>query len=378
MLFGLIGYNEKTRNRSGSPQETKMYGVQEMGQTEPSAGGYITLDPVTPTALFLSLLTMLSRCLTDLNQLFQSPPTTANSFPEKDVSFSFSQSHPEFSSSFTKSQRNGLDSLIEKLDDLYKKNKLENAAVAGIVELYQYKLADTRRTEQGLQASLAAADRHHTQLSHHVAHLNAETARLHQLLYSSQQAQQGFQLELSELRQQLVAAQESATTSHIKFKQLKQDVHSKSMIIKDQNDEIVRLKQTVEEHSKRCEELKQRTTSLMEEREEQNIVIQKLEQKTVNLEENVQEQKKCIQNLETVKTDLQASNSKLEEKLEERNLLLSEKESLLEKKTAQIKSLENDLSNLKVQMKSLENQLVDFEKMRKIIFEITGGKKSNY
>uniref|UniRef100_A0A1B6ETE0 CIP2A N-terminal domain-containing protein n=1 Tax=Cuerna arida TaxID=1464854 RepID=A0A1B6ETE0_9HEMI len=309
------------------------------------------------TSFSKDCLTMLSRCLTDLNQLFQSPPTTANSCPEKDASFSFSQSQPEFSSTFTKSQREGLDSLLEKLDDSYKKNKIENVAVAGIVELYQYKLAETRRAEQALQTSLEAADRHHTHLSHHVAHLNAETARLHQLLYSSQQAQQGFQLELSELRQQLAAAQESATSTHIKFKQLKQDVHSKSMIIKDQSDEIVRLKQTIEEHVRRCEELKQRTKSLVEEREEQNIVIQ---------------------NLEAGKTDLQATNSKLEDKLEERNQLLSEKESLLEKKTGQIKSLEHEISNLKTQMKSLENQLVDFEKMRKIIFEISGGKKTNY
>uniref|UniRef100_A0A1B6KG02 CIP2A N-terminal domain-containing protein n=1 Tax=Graphocephala atropunctata TaxID=36148 RepID=A0A1B6KG02_9HEMI len=297
-------------------------------------------------------LMMLSRCLTDLNQLFQFPLATTNPSSEKDTSFS--QPQLDFSSSFTRTQKEGLDSLIEKLNDLYKKNKIENSAV---VELYQYKLADTRRAERALQASLAAADHHHTQLSHRVAHLTAETTRLHQLLYAGHQTQQISQLELTELRQLLGVAQESANKSHIKFKQLKQDVHSKSMIIKDQSDEISRMKQKIEEQARKCEELTQRTTSLMEEREDQNITIQKMEEKIGNLQETVEEHIKCIQKLETEKTDLQTTNTKLEEKLEAR---------------------EQDICGLKGQTKSLEDQLVDLERMRKIIFEITGGKKSNF
>ncbi|XP_054262617.1 uncharacterized protein LOC128986323 [Macrosteles quadrilineatus] len=293
------------------------------------------------TSFSSDCLTGMSKYLADLNQLFLLPsPPPRNPRPDLITDTPSPTTQIDFAPRFSKGQSESLNSLIQKLEDLIAKNKIQDLSLAGIIELYNYKLTEVQRAERSLQSSLEAADKHRTQLSHRVAQLSAETGRLHQLLYSSHQSVESCQSESELLREQLRAAQESASSSHIKFKQLKQDVSSKSMIIKEQSEEISKMKRVIEDQEKRCETL---------------------DQKTADLEKKSEVLKQTLQNLEAEKSDLQAANTKML--------------GLIKGLEKTIKEKEKEVGDLEKRLAEKEKDLQESERTRKLIFDIVGGKK---
>lgn len=68
-----------------------------------------------------------------------------------------------------------------------------------MLSLTPLKLAAMRHSERAMQSSIEAANNHATSLQHRLAQVVAESSRLHQLLFDTQQCLEGLKAEKSAL-----------------------------------------------------------------------------------------------------------------------------------------------------------------------------------
>lgn len=78
-----------------------------------------------------------------------------------------------------------------------------------------------RHSERAMQSSLEAADRHATSLQHRVAQAVAESCRLHQLLFDTQQCLEGTKAEKTILTGRLGEIEDQSKKAHLTKKKVR-------------------------------------------------------------------------------------------------------------------------------------------------------------
>ncbi|GAB1866513.1 Protein KIAA1524-like protein [Camponotus japonicus] len=275
---------------------------------------------------------------------------------------------------FSITQEERLDACLAKLKSAFESNQINDIATSAVMELYEYKLAAMRHSERAMQSSLEAANNHGTSLQHRLAQVVAESSRLHQLLFDTQQCLEGIRAEKSILTK----------TLHEKEEQSK-----KAIFVKKQ--EIESLRKIVTEKSANLEHLNKKLIQCTNELEASNSKINILNKKIQELDnERLTAEKKV--------TDMSNKNHELSKHLQNMKDSLSKKEQILEKKNAEIEINQSNISALKqeiqqmVQMlqtheqtileKEKDNQrmkaeLTDLSRMRDMIFELTAKNKDD-
>lgn len=86
------------------------------------------------------------------------------------------------------------------------------------------KLAAMRHSERAMQTSLEAANNHATSLQHRLAQVVAESSRLHQLLFDTQQCLEGVKAEKSILTGKLGEMEDQSKKMHFMKKQVRASI----------------------------------------------------------------------------------------------------------------------------------------------------------
>lgn len=85
-----------------------------------------------------------------------------------------------------------------------------------------------RHSERAMQSSLEAADNHSTSLQHRVAQVLAESCRLHQLLFDTQQCLEGTKAEKTILTEKLSEMEDQSKKALL----IKKKVYNINMIVR--------------------------------------------------------------------------------------------------------------------------------------------------
>ncbi|XP_032683852.1 uncharacterized protein LOC116850095 isoform X1 [Odontomachus brunneus] len=275
---------------------------------------------------------------------------------------------------FSIAQEERLDACLTKLQLAFELNQITNIPTSAIMELYEYKLATMRHSERAMQSSLEAANSHSTSLQHRVAQVVAESCRLHQLLFDTQQCLEGTKAERTILTGKLNEME---------------DQSKKALLIKKK--EIESLKKIVVEKSANVDLLNERLTQRTSELEVSNNKIDMLNRR-------VQELDNERLTAETRATDMNNMNRELNKVVQKMKDSLSKKEQILEKKKAEIETNQRDISALKQELQQMTHmlhtyeqtisekegniskmkaELTDLSRMRDMIFELTAKKKDD-
>ncbi|EFN82611.1 uncharacterized protein LOC105185017 [Harpegnathos saltator] len=275
---------------------------------------------------------------------------------------------------FSIAQEERLDAFLTRLQSAFESNQIADIPTSAVMELYEYKLAAMRHSERAMQSSLEAANNHSTSLQHRVAQVVAESCRLHQLLFDTQQCLEGTKAEKIILTGKLSEME---------------DQSKKVLLIKKK--EIESLKKIVMEKTANIEYLNEKLTQRTKELEVSNNKIDTLNRK-------VQESENERVTAETKATDMSNMNRELNKALQKMKDSLSKKEHILEKKKAEIETNQRDISALKQELQQMTQmlhtyeqtisekegniqrmkaELTDLSRMRDMIFELTAKKKDD-
>nr|XP_033333504.1 uncharacterized protein LOC117224575 [Megalopta genalis] len=267
---------------------------------------------------------------------------------------------------FSFAQEERLDTFLAKLT-----NQMSDITTSAVMELYEYKLAAMRHAERAMQSSLEAANNHGISLQHRLAQVVAESSRLHQMLFDTQQCLEGVK---STLTVKLAEAEEQS---------------KKAMAIKKQ--EIEGLKKIVGEKSTKIEH---QNVLISQYKHELDSSINRMEALTKKIKELEAE---CA-NANTRTTEMVNKNHELSKVLHKMQDQLNKKEQMIELKHAEIQSNQKDISALKQEtqqlsqlvhtyeqtiaereesLKKLRTELTDLSRMRDMIFELTAKKKED-
>ncbi|XP_043472999.1 protein CIP2A homolog [Leptopilina heterotoma] len=271
-------------------------------------------------------------------------------------------------------QEERLNVCIDKLNKAHVENKVNDVTTSAVIELYEYKLAAIRNAERSNQASLEAANNRVTSLQHQLAQVIAESRKLHQLLFRSQQSLECLQKEKSLFSAKIEEIEKESKRAYF--------VHNK---------DSESLKKIVSEKSAQIAKYE---TIVREQKEELNSCKEKIEvftKKVLKLEIDYATMEKKSQELSTKNHEM----SKLVNKTQEG---LSKKEQIIEEKNVEITSLQEDKNALKQEMQQLsvqcnrlqviikekeeiiqkyKSEVTDFSRMRDMIFELTAKKKED-
>ncbi|KAL6260355.1 hypothetical protein P5V15_007885 [Pogonomyrmex californicus] len=275
---------------------------------------------------------------------------------------------------FSIAQKERLDICLAKLESALELNQINDIPTSAVMELYEYKLAAMRHFERAMQSSLEAANNHATSLQHRLAQVVAESSRLHQLLFDTQQCLEGIKAEKSVLLG--------------KFNEM-EDQSKKALLMKKQ--EIESLKKIVIEKSTNLEDLNVKLVQRTEELEASNNKIDILSKKIKELDNE-----RLIADAKA--TDMGNKNHELSKLLQKLKDSLSKKEQILEKKNTEIEANQNDISALKQEIQQMTHMLQTYEqtisekdrniqrmkgelkelsRMRDMIFELTAKNKDD-
>ncbi|XP_034189018.1 uncharacterized protein LOC117608268 [Osmia lignaria lignaria] len=299
--------------------------------------------------------------------LIQSSPGVAPNVANK-ISIS---SNTEMAPLFSFSQEERLDAFLAKLQRAYESNEIGDITTSAVMELYEYKLAAMRHAERAMQSSLEAASNHGISLQHRLAQVVAESSRLHQMLFDSQQCLEGVK---STLTVKLAEVEEQS---------------KKAIAIKKQ--EIEGLKKIVTEKSSTIDHL---NVMLVQHKHDLESSINRIEVLTKKIKELEIE---CI-NANAKITELSSKNHEISKLLHKMQDQLNKKDQVIEQKTAEIQSNQKDISALKQESQQLlqlvhtyeqniaekeetinkmKAELTDLSRMRDMIFELTAKKKED-
>ncbi|XP_031829218.1 uncharacterized protein LOC116425514 isoform X2 [Nomia melanderi] len=280
-------------------------------------------------------------------------------------------SNSEMAPLFSFAQEERLDAFLAKLKRAYESNQMSDITTSAVMELYEYKLAAMRHAERAMQSSLEAANNHGISLQHRLAQIVAESSRLHQMLFDTQQCLEGVK---STLTVKLAEAEEQS---------------KKAVAIKKQ--EIEGLKKIVTEKSANIEH--------------QNILISQYKHelessinRTEALTKKIKEVEAECANADARTTEMVNKNHELSKVLHKMQDQLNKKEQVIELKDAEIQSNQKDISALKQEtqqlsqlvhtyeqtiaereesLQKLRAELIDLSRMRDMIFELTAKKKED-
>ncbi|CAK9795871.1 Protein CIP2A [Anthophora quadrimaculata] len=280
-------------------------------------------------------------------------------------------SNNEMAPLFSFAQEERLDAFLATLKRAYESNQIGDITTSAVMELYEYKLAAMRHAERAMQSSLEAASNHGTSLQHRLAQVVAESSRLHQLLFDTQQCLEGVK---STLTVKLAEAEEQSKKAVAIKKQeiegLKKIVTEKSTDINHLNGMLIKYKHELESSSNRIEALTRK--------------IKELEVECANAD--------------TKTTEMVNKNHELSKLLHKMQDQLHKKDQVIELKSAEIQSNQKDISALKQETHQLSQlvhtyekniaekeealnkmraDLTDLSRMRDMIFELTAKKKED-
>nr|XP_012138993.1 PREDICTED: uncharacterized protein LOC100879112 isoform X2 [Megachile rotundata] len=311
----------------------------------------------------------LALCMKQLEPLIliQSSPGMAPNIGNK-ISIN---SNTEMAPLFSFAQEERLDTFLAKLQRAYESNQISDITTSAVMELYEYKLAAMRHAERAMQSSLEAANNHGISLQHRLAQVVAESSRLHQMLFDSQQCLEGVK---STLTVKLAEVEEQS---------------KKAVAVKKQ--EIEGLKKIVTEKSTNIDHLNILLVQHKHDLESSNNKIEVLTKKIKELEIE------CINSNAKI-TDMVNKNHEISKLLHKMQEQLNKKEQVIEQKTAEIQSNQKDISALKQEtqqllqlvhtyeqniaekeeaLKKMSAELTDLSRMRDMIFELTAKKKED-
>ncbi|XP_025991978.2 uncharacterized protein LOC105203182 [Solenopsis invicta] len=312
-------------------------------------------------------------CMKELEPLILVQSTNSNIL-EVSNKASLNYTGNELAPLFSIAQEERLDTFLAKLKSAFESNQISDIPTSAVMELYEYKLATMRHSERAMQSSIEAANNHATSLQHRLAQVVAESSRLHQLLFDTQQCLEGTKAEKSILTRKLSEME---------------DQSKKALLIKKQ--EIESLKKIVKEKSINLEDLSEKLTQCTKELETSNNKIDVLSKKVKELDnERLTAEAKA--------TDMGNKNHELSKLLQKMKDSLSKKEQILEKKNAEIEANQSDISALKQEIQQLAHMLHTYEqtisekekniermkgelkelsRMRDMIFELTAKNKDD-
>ncbi|XP_071564296.1 uncharacterized protein [Temnothorax nylanderi] len=311
-------------------------------------------------------------CMKELEPLILVQSTNSNIL-EVTNKVSLSYTGNELAPLFSIAQEERLDAFLAKLKSTFESNQ-SDISTSAVMELYEYKLAAMRHSERAWQSSLEAANNHATSLQHRLAQVVAESSRLHQLLFDTQQCLEGIKAEKSALAGKLSEME---------------DQSKKALLIKKQ--EIESLKKIVIEKSANVENLNEKLIQRTKELEASNNQIDILSKKVKELDnERLAAEAKAM--------DMGNKNHELSKLLQKVKESLSKKEQILEEKSAEIETNQSDISALKQENQQMTHMLQTYEqtisekerniermkgelkelsRMRDMIFELTAKNKDD-
>ncbi|XP_026666939.1 uncharacterized protein LOC108621991 [Ceratina calcarata] len=279
------------------------------------------------------------------------------------------ETNSEMAPLFSFGQEERLDAFLAKLQRAYESNQIGDITTSAVMELYEYKLAAMRHAERAMQSSLEAANNHGTSLQHRLAQVVAESSRLHQMLFDTQQRLEGVK-----------------STSTAKLAEVEEQC-KKGIAVKKQ--EIEGLKKIVNEKSNTIEHLNMMVAQQKHELENSSIKIDSLNKKIIELEvecadaemrttEMVNKNHELNKLLKKLQDQLNKNNQVIESKTEEIQLhqrRISELQQKNEKLSESVRTYEKEIAEMGGTIQQLREELVDLSRMRDAIFQLTAKKK---
>ncbi|KAF7411843.1 hypothetical protein HZH66_000739 [Vespula vulgaris] len=275
---------------------------------------------------------------------------------------------------FSFGQEERLNTFISKLETAIESNQIGDITTSAVMELYEYKLAAMRHAERAMQSSLEAANNHATSLQHRLAQVIAESSRLHQMLFDSQQCLEGIKAEKVALATKLNESEDQTKKTH----SLKaQEINGLKKIVTEKSANIELLNKTLAERIKEVETCMNK--------------IETLNKKIVELET---EYSAAVAN----STEMTNKNHELGKLLYKMQDSINKKEQVIELKNSEIEANQKDISALKQEIQQLTKlthsyeqtlaekdqniqrmtaELTDLSRMRDMIFELTAKKKDD-
>ncbi|XP_015512989.2 protein CIP2A homolog [Neodiprion lecontei] len=275
---------------------------------------------------------------------------------------------------FSIAQEERLDLFITKLEQAFESNQIQDTTTSAVMELYEYKLAAMRHAERATQASLEAANSHATSLQHRLAQVVAESSRLHQLLFYTQQCLEG-----------------SRTEKICLTAKLKEEQAQMSRTRETQSQEIRGLRKIVVEKSATIDQLNRTTAEYLGQLETSKSTIETLERRVNDLltegkvsEAKAQELATKINELSRVIRKMEDGSNKQKQLLEEKNREIASNQNHisalkqeLQEQAEQCYNREKALSEKEECIERMKGELSDLSRMRDIIFELTAKKKED-
>ena len=311
----------------------------------------------------------LALCMKQLEPLIlvQSTPGTVASIGSKVPTNSNGEMAPLFS--FAQEER--LDTFLAKLQRAYELNQIGDITTSAVMELYEYKLAAMRHAERAMQSSLEAASNHGTSLQHRLAQVVAESSRLHQMLFDTQQCLEGVK---STLTVKLAEAEEQskrAVTSK------KQEIEGLKKIVTEKSANIDHLNVLLAQYKHELESSINRTDVLTKKIKELETECASADAKTAEMVTKNHELSKLLHKM-------QEQLNKKEQVIEfkDSEIQTNQKDiSALQQETQQLSQLvhtyEQNISEKEESLTKLKSELVELSRMRDMIFELTAKKKED-
>ncbi|XP_053993168.1 uncharacterized protein LOC128884109 [Hylaeus volcanicus] len=324
---------------------------------------------LTPTVGFpQECVLAVAQCMKQLEPLIlvQSTPGMVNVGSKMSVT-----SNSDMAPLFSFAQEERLDTFLAKLETAYESNQLGDITTSAVMELYEYKLAAMRHAERAMQSSLEAANNHGTSLQHRLAQVVAESSRLHQMLFDTQQCLEGVKSTLAVK----VAKVEEQSREAVAFK----------------NKEIEALKKIVTEKSANIDHLNVLLTQCKHKLESSTNKVEALTKKIKELETE------CV-NADARTTEMVNKNHELNKLLHKMQDQINKRDQVIELKDTEIQSNQKDISALQQETQQLSQlvhkyeqniaekeasiekmrlELMDLSRMRDMIFALTAKKKDD-
>ncbi|XP_054004140.1 uncharacterized protein LOC128890021 [Hylaeus anthracinus] len=324
---------------------------------------------LTPTVGFpQECVLAVAQCMKQLEPLIlvQSTPGMVNVGSKMSLT-----SNSDMAPLFSFAQEERLDTFLAKLETAYESNQLGDITTSAVMELYEYKLAAMRHAERAMQSSLEAANNHGTSLQHRLAQVVAESSRLHQMLFDTQQCLEGVKSTLAVK----VAKVEEQSREAVAFK----------------NKEIEALKKIVTEKSANIDHLNVLLTQCKHKLESSTNKVEALTKKIKELETE------CV-NADARTTEMVNKNHELNKLLHKMQDQINKRDQVIELKDTEIQSNQKDISALQQETQQLSQlvhkyeqniaekeasiekmrlELMDLSRMRDMIFALTAKKKDD-
>lgn len=273
---------------------------------------------------------------------------------------------------FSFGQEERLNTFISKLEAAFETNQIGDITTSAVMELYEYKLAAMRHAERAMQSSLEAANNHATSLQHRLAQVIAESSRLHQMLFDTQQCLEGIKTEKISLATKLNDAEEqmkkTLTIKSQEIEGLKKIVNEKSTIIEQMNKTLADHVKDLQIYTNKAEMLSNRVTELESECSAAEINLTEMTNKNHELGKLLYKMQDTLNKKEQT---IEIKNSEIE--ANQKDILALKQE--LQQLTKLINNYEHAIAEKDQNIKRMNAELVDLSRMRDMIFELTAKKK---